>query len=150
MAPAQIPVFLTQKPSTENGINRATTLFLAWELMWEGGDCTTVRTRCKNNVQKNNYISTLQYRRQAYRSLAPCAPMPLSPACHPTHPQCLLSARSSCSSGHLMRRPYDAARTRTCKRRLRRWAMHSSKCTRDNIWSCLDPACHCACRAIAH
>ena len=30
MAPAQIPVFLTQKPSTENGINRATTLFLAW------------------------------------------------------------------------------------------------------------------------
>ena len=30
MAPAQIPVLLTQKPSTENGINRATTLFLAW------------------------------------------------------------------------------------------------------------------------
>ena len=31
MAPAQISVFLTQKPSTENGINRATTLFLAWQ-----------------------------------------------------------------------------------------------------------------------
>ena len=30
MAPAQIPVLLTQKPSTENGINRATILFLAW------------------------------------------------------------------------------------------------------------------------
>ena len=30
MAPAQIPELLTQKPSTENGINRATTLFLAW------------------------------------------------------------------------------------------------------------------------
>ena len=30
MAAAQIPVLLTQKPSTENGITRATTLFLAW------------------------------------------------------------------------------------------------------------------------
>ena len=30
MAPAQIPVLLTQKPSTENGIYRATILFLAW------------------------------------------------------------------------------------------------------------------------
>ena len=30
MASAQIPVFLTQKPSTQNGINRATTLFLAY------------------------------------------------------------------------------------------------------------------------
>ena len=30
MVPAQIPVLLTQKPSTENGINRAATLFLAW------------------------------------------------------------------------------------------------------------------------
>ena len=33
MALAQIPVLLTQKPSTENGINRATTLFLAWTLI---------------------------------------------------------------------------------------------------------------------
>ena len=30
MAPAQIPVLLTHKSSTENGINRATLLFLAW------------------------------------------------------------------------------------------------------------------------
>ena len=33
MAPAQIPMLLTQKPSTENGINRATTLLLAWLLV---------------------------------------------------------------------------------------------------------------------
>ena len=31
MAPPKIPVLLTQKPSTKNGINRATTLLLAWE-----------------------------------------------------------------------------------------------------------------------
>ena len=30
MAPAQIPVFLSQKPSTKNGIIRAAILFLAW------------------------------------------------------------------------------------------------------------------------
>ena len=30
MAPAHIPVFLSQKPSTENGINRPAVLFSAW------------------------------------------------------------------------------------------------------------------------
>ena len=30
MAPAHIPVFLSQKPSTEDGINRSAILFLAW------------------------------------------------------------------------------------------------------------------------
>ena len=32
MAPAHIPVFLSQKPSAENGINRPAILFLAWLL----------------------------------------------------------------------------------------------------------------------
>ena len=30
MAPAHIPMFLSQKPSTENGVNRPAILFLAW------------------------------------------------------------------------------------------------------------------------
>ena len=83
MAPAQIPVLLTQKPSTENGIHRATILFLAWTCVaWStsthsppgrrphaprGPTSQTVIARCGISRSRKNALARItpgRYKRQ--------------------------------------------------------------------------------------
>ena len=82
MVPAQIPVFLSQKPSTENGQFRVVTLRLAWEAGWLQPRVLRVR----RPVQATDLMYVLRAGSSCTRSIAAlinaCSQLVLCPHYH--------------------------------------------------------------------